>query len=263
MTKTLPKEITSYDLLKTFAVITMIVDHIGVYFFPEEMWWRAGGRLSAPVWLFLIGYAKSRDLSPRLWGGAVILLLASFFIAPAFFPMNILFGVLVVRLILDRVASYMFSGAEGMIVSLFVLTLVLLPTYILFDYGSLCLVMALFGYAVRWQGSRPLLTVQGVKTYAVAASLLYVLATLVFFDCDRYQSYFVVGGLLAVCFVLYRFKPVSLPNLTKTLPPFAVFLLHICGRRTLEIYVLHLLIFKLMAYGLGIEGFGLFEWSWL
>ena len=55
MDKALPKNITSYDLFKTLALVLMIADHIGFYFYPNELWLRAFGRLSAPMWLFLIG----------------------------------------------------------------------------------------------------------------------------------------------------------------------------------------------------------------
>ena len=43
----LPAEITSYDLLKAAAVIIMIIDHVGYYFFIDEMWWRAVGRIGS------------------------------------------------------------------------------------------------------------------------------------------------------------------------------------------------------------------------
>ncbi len=36
----LPAPLTAYDLLKTLAIILMVVDHIGAYFFPDQMWWR-------------------------------------------------------------------------------------------------------------------------------------------------------------------------------------------------------------------------------
>ena len=39
--KALPKDLTSYDLLKSFAVILMILDHIGYCFYPAEMWFQA------------------------------------------------------------------------------------------------------------------------------------------------------------------------------------------------------------------------------
>ena len=51
--KTLPTAITSYDLFKTLAVATMLIDHVGIYFFPDELWFRVIGRLSFPIWLFL------------------------------------------------------------------------------------------------------------------------------------------------------------------------------------------------------------------
>ena len=34
--KQLPRELTSYDFLKAFALITMVIDHTGYYFFPEQ-----------------------------------------------------------------------------------------------------------------------------------------------------------------------------------------------------------------------------------
>ncbi len=49
MNKILPRDLTSYDLLKTLAVILMIIDHVGHHFFPDEMWFRVVGRLCVPI----------------------------------------------------------------------------------------------------------------------------------------------------------------------------------------------------------------------
>ena len=65
--QSLPKELTSYDLLKSLAVILMICDHIGYFFFPEEMWFRTLGRLCLPIWFFLIGYARGDEVSKLFW----------------------------------------------------------------------------------------------------------------------------------------------------------------------------------------------------
>jgi len=110
MVKTLPKNMTSYDLLKTFAVITMIIDHVGYYFFPEQLEWRVVGRMSMPVWLFLVGYAKTRDIPEMLWMGGLILLAGNIIVGMPIFALNILFGIMVVRLTLDKVIAVMFSG---------------------------------------------------------------------------------------------------------------------------------------------------------
>ena len=71
--KTLSRNITSYDMLKTAAVVLMIIDHIGYFFFPEMPIFRALGRLCVPIWMFLVGYARTREISRELWIGGVIL----------------------------------------------------------------------------------------------------------------------------------------------------------------------------------------------
>lgn len=43
-------------MLKLLAVLTMVVDHVGYIFFPEQEWMRAVGRLTMPIF----GYAIAR-----------------------------------------------------------------------------------------------------------------------------------------------------------------------------------------------------------
>lgn len=45
------------DLLKTIAIIAMIMDHIGFFLaYPEGMWMRALGRCVMPIFCFYVGY---------------------------------------------------------------------------------------------------------------------------------------------------------------------------------------------------------------
>lgn len=50
-------------MLKVFAYITMLIDHIGLCFFPEAMWMRAIGRVSAPIFAYGIaaGYWQTKQ----------------------------------------------------------------------------------------------------------------------------------------------------------------------------------------------------------
>lgn len=49
--------------LKMIAVITMLIDHIGCIFFPEQLLFRAVGRISFPIFCFLIveGFYHTRN----------------------------------------------------------------------------------------------------------------------------------------------------------------------------------------------------------
>ena len=49
-----------YDRLKVLAVITMIIDHLGYYIFPEDLYLRLIGRIAFPIFLFLVGFYSNR-----------------------------------------------------------------------------------------------------------------------------------------------------------------------------------------------------------
>ena len=55
--------LTSYHL-KLVAAVTMVIDHVGVVFYPEDNWFRIVGRISFPlfVWLLVQGEAHTRDI---------------------------------------------------------------------------------------------------------------------------------------------------------------------------------------------------------
>ena len=49
--------------LKLIAMVSMVFDHVGDGFFPQQVWMRAIGRIAMPVFAFCIaeGYEKTRD----------------------------------------------------------------------------------------------------------------------------------------------------------------------------------------------------------
>jgi peptidoglycan/LPS O-acetylase OafA/YrhL len=54
------------DWLKTAAIILVSIDHFGYFFAENDLWWGAFGRLAAPTFFFLVGYAKNRKV-PHYW----------------------------------------------------------------------------------------------------------------------------------------------------------------------------------------------------
>ena len=60
------RPVTTTDAWKLFAIVFVLVDHYGLFFDSDEMWWRLFGRLASPVFFFFIGFARTRTV-PWTW----------------------------------------------------------------------------------------------------------------------------------------------------------------------------------------------------
>lgn len=263
--KILPQNITSYDLLKAFAVITMVVDHVGYYFYEDVTWWRVIGRLSFPVWFFLVGYARGRDFSAKLWIGGAMLVAASMIAGQGIFPLNTLFSIILIRLLIDPLMRGVLRSAETFIAICTILVFLIIPSYSLCEYGAQGLLMAMLGYVVR---NRPKIediknTEMFIKLFAVFSFAHYFVLESILFGMTTPQVLVFAGALFVVCAMLYRFKPMEFPKLTEKLPGFAVSGIRFMGRRTLEIYVAHLILFKFLGMFVDPTRFQPFQWQWV
>ncbi len=259
----LPPGLTSYDLLKTFAILTMIVDHVGYYFFPEENAFRVIGRMSFPVWFFLIGYARSRDLGWPLWAGAAILLAANVVTGEYIFPVNILGTVIIVRLVLDEVMRRALVNAEALFGMGVMMVLLSIPSGLLTEDGTLALLVAMMGYMMRDPARRGGVSRAGFYFFIPFCACAYALVQAFTFQFAAPEVLAILAGTGLVCLGLYLFKPCELPRMTAALPRPATDFFQLCGRRSLEIYVIHLLLFKFLTAALGDPRFGWFDFSLL
>ncbi len=254
--KKLPFEITTYDLIKSFAVIIMVIDHVGYYFFPDQLWFRAVGRVGFPVWFFLVGYASGRDVPAKLLGGAVILLAANMITGMPLLPLNALVTIIMIRLTIDYIMLPVMQEKISIWAISAVLFVLILPSYVVTEYGTQAIITAMFGYLVRHRAQvhRDL-----VLYYMFFALISFVLIQQILFQFDPAQLAVVILGTALIRSLLYNFKPVTLPRLTAHTPWLLKFPIQVMGRRTLEIYVIHLIIFKCIALYLGDDRFELFR----
>ncbi len=261
MTKLLPKDLTSYDFFKTFAVLLMIVDHVGYYFFPDDLWWRVAGRLCVPIWFFLIGYARSRDLGPKMWGGMLILVAANVIVGIPVFALNILGTMIAIRLLLDLVMrraalNYEYLWGLGLL-----MLLMSIPTNFIVEYGTLGLLIAMFGYMARHEEELAHIG-QYKNHFMVFAVLGFVIIQTLTFGFAEEQLLVFCAEMFVVFAALYFFKPAAYPQLTAKLPSFVVALFQFFGRRTLGIYVFHLVLFKGFAAYLYPDKYDLLHVQW-
>jgi len=96
------------DWLKTTAIILVVVDHIGYFFIEDEGWWSVFGRLAAPSFFFLLGYAQTRTVPLHwLWLGVFLTLLDSWNTDWTWVAPNILFSLAFIRIVRPYVKNFM------------------------------------------------------------------------------------------------------------------------------------------------------------
>lgn len=261
--KVLPATITSYDLIKAFAVIVMIVDHIGYYFFPDTEWFRAVGRIQFPVWFFLAGYATGRVVSSRLVAGAVLLLVANLIVGLPLLPLNALFTFIAIRISIDVLMKPVVEQRERLWPVALLLFLLIVPSWFLTEYGTMAFIAAMFGYMVKRR--KDLFSNSQIKLMMGFTVVSYVLITQLTFAFDTAQSLLVMVGTTLVCLFLGCFNGgEAYPRLERWLPGVVKWSLTFMGRHTLEIYVVHLIVFKLACIlATSDERFSWFRLEWL
>jgi TraX protein len=94
-----PHAVDNTDWLKTLAIILVTVDHVDHFFLRGEPWWSVFGRLAAPSFFFLMGYAQTRTVPLHwIWLGVILTLLDSWGDDWAWAAPNILLNLALVRI---------------------------------------------------------------------------------------------------------------------------------------------------------------------
>ena len=264
----------SHDWLKAIAILLMVVDHVGVYFFPDEYLYRFVGRFSFPIFFFLIGYtyqglrsdspADSRNawkkyytklpaplqkLLDFFWAFTIksdlllcllLITLTNYALTQDIFPLNILFTVIVCRVALYLLDKYHILE-NWLIVSWLVLALLHVPLVFVYEYGSVAILISMLGYLIRQnrRGETKALT------FIVLSYLSYCASQMVFFPAT-FNYLATLYTSMAALFVLladYKFqKTYFLPNITAV-----NYIVMFISRYSLYVYTAHLLAFKIIA----------------
>ncbi|PCI00179.1 MAG: hypothetical protein COB76_04060 [Alphaproteobacteria bacterium] len=254
--KTLPTGVTTLDLIKTFAVICMILDHVGFYFFPEAPWFRVVGRLGgAPIWFFLVGYASSRDI-PKTWMiGALALAVTDFALMGSVFSMNVLVTLIFLRLLIDPVMVFVMKSRYLFWLSAIILAFCFITTNMIVEYGTLAVLCGIFGYITKNRRKIERFTFFTKTDYKILSVVVLLSCSLLqssAFGFSFAQSVAAFVALAGMTALLSQLKVETIPQITGTAK---TAFLQFCGRQSLEIYVVHLLVFKIAFWGLFITGF--------
>ncbi|PCK00479.1 MAG: hypothetical protein COA45_01485 [Zetaproteobacteria bacterium] len=265
MRKVLPKELTSYDLLKALAIILMITDHVGHHFYPDEMWFRILGRLCVPIWFFLVGYAKTTELPKRLWIGGLIVAVSGIVAGQYLMPLNILFTIIVLRYLRGGLVRNGLHSPDALRGIFLVILFMGLPTAILFEYGTMSMLFVLFGYIVRhkeevYEKIEP----QYVKIFvAISFFSFFLIEGLGLPAVSASQAMAMFFGFVGVGWTLWNFRGAVYVDASHHMAPSIIKVIQFMGRRTLEIYVVHIVIFRAVAMILYPDRYKFLDWHYV
>ena len=265
-----PLAVDNTDWLKTVAIILVSIDHIGHYFLDDDRWWSVFGRLAAPTFFFLMGYAQTRTIPLHwVWIGVILTLLNSWNANWTWVAPNILLSLALIRFVRPYVQN--FAQRHGWVAFVLLVSafFALLPMAAkLVDYGAEGWLWALFGlYQRMYVDGRSAPEIDSLARSAAPSAhatpahtmtenaggmrlLACIVAAVVYvWQEQREHSFpqihfavFVLGvGVLSACLYLFLRGP------SRIQPPEAISgTLRFIGRHTLEIYAIQLAGFELI-----------------
>ena len=131
--------------MKIIAIITMIIDHVGLFYFHEYIILRVIGRIAMPIFTILAGYNfKGKLRLSILYYGSILYLIQLFIIVPSITMMNILIPIFLGQVFLKIFSRYL----DNFYFSLFwiILLFYLFPlTYQKLDFGTMSILYMLGG----------------------------------------------------------------------------------------------------------------------
>lgn len=139
----LDKKSSNYqDILKTIAIIAVIIDHLGLYFFPQYPIMRAVGRSAMPIFCFFVGYNYSAPKHILAWLGSILTFMLLYF---NIVSLNILIVMYIGQWLLYFMDKYELHSKTTIWIILLALIAIIPLSQEYLEYGSLALAFILVG----------------------------------------------------------------------------------------------------------------------
>ena len=235
----------AYDLF-ALTVTLMIVGHADAYLANNEAWWHVPDRIVIPVFLVSIGYNSGRKHSRLLWIGA-ILMTCSNWILKRWIRLDILAMIILLRFIIGPVMNWAMKSRLRFLVLNLALLLLYPLTNRYGEYGSLGLIMAIAGWLNKNQ-SEIADNMPKPREYFIFSylALLGWTAWDFRFNFSILQVLLIAAGMAWVMYLLYNFRQLLLNSVAARPKDVIEKICSFMGHKSLEIYVIHALVFQLL-----------------
>jgi hypothetical protein len=242
-------QINSHDLVKILAILTMIIDNVGLFLMYDNIWMRVIGRVAPLLFFYLVGYSGSYKFKYQILTLGIGLCLIKFLVSndpslmESIFPLNILINFVLIKAILNRFdPAKIRSGFLILLLGILILISEETCTYI--QYGSLGLSIAIGSRLInkRHPFGKPWIII------STAAYFLLQMDSLLFIWPDlSMQVILIVILLLALIFALTLLLFLKYELRTFTVNPTWLMTIGIyVSRYSLQIYFFHLAAFKIV-----------------
>lgn len=180
------------QIIKIIAMVTMMVDHVGLIFFPNLIIFRLIGRLALPLYAFLISEAMKHTHSKEKYFKRLffIALISQFiYVFTIGWKLNIIFG-----LLLGTLSIYFIKKKKY----IFLIFTFLLPIIIPTDYTIFGVIIPCIFYFFDKK--------------AVQAVCFYIIFSIMIFYYSHYFSIFHLLALPVIYYIPFLFKKVDLKH---------------------------------------------------
>jgi hypothetical protein len=235
----------SINDLFALTIAIMIGGHMAYFFSDGNLWLRIFDRMTIPVLLISVGYNLGHKITWPIYWGFILIFLGSLFV-PYGSPINILGVFMLIKLFLHPLIIFLsrskilFWGAYSIIafISPF--------TDLLFEYGSVAVVLATAGWIIRNQDDiRHITTPAHFMIFAFFSHLWF---TQILFEFSQTQLICVAIGSAFIMWLLLDYKTLILTSLKRRPRDLIEKTCALLAHKSLEIYVLHLLVFMIIYY---------------
>jgi non-ribosomal peptide synthetase-like protein len=245
------------DWLKTAAIVLVLVDHVGYFFLEDDHWWSVFGRMAAPSFFFLIGYAHTQAV-PLQWIflGVTLTLLDSSNNGWRWVAPNILLSLSLIRFARPYAQKLVQRyGLAAYAICAAVLVALLRIAANVFDYGTEGWLWALLGMAQRMRADAksvhdPALPRTSTNNNVLISILVCVVAATAYvlqeqkefqFSNIQFNTFVMCLGTLSFVFLVFA------RGASRIQPPSSLAAaVRFVGRHTLAIYALELAAFEIV-----------------
>jgi hypothetical protein len=234
-------EVTSQDLFKAIALFTMIIDHLGLYFFSQDIDFRIIGRVSMPIWIFFVGYnfKPERPRIDRLLIMSISLTIIMYLLGANIIPLRILFSIFFSRIIVDYYNQYIIPNKKLNLFEWFAIVATCLMFYTstkcFFEYGTLAFITAIWGYNCRHK-------IGNIMIQSIIMLIIISAIQITSFHFNLINSIACITLLIPTIFLLHQYQA-----LTFNIQGISKYIINISSRYSLYLYCLHLIIFIYLA----------------